>query len=88
MLWVRRGTAERPSPLRVCSTLSNNALTGSVPSSLSALTNLEALCVPPFLPPALVCAAEEGLIGRLCSERTASGSREVHLRGMELMVRQ
>jgi len=39
---------------------------------------------------ATVCAgaAEEGLIGRLCSERTASGSREVHLRGMELMVRQ
>ena len=39
---------------------------------------------------ATVCAgaAEEGLIGLLCSERTVSGSREVHLRGMELMVGQ
>ncbi len=47
MLWVRRSTAERPSPLRMCSQLYNNALTGSVPSSLSALTKLELLCVPP-----------------------------------------
>jgi hypothetical protein len=38
---------ERPSPLRVCRYLSNNALNGSVPSSLSALTNLVVLCVPP-----------------------------------------
>jgi hypothetical protein len=45
--WVRRSTAERPSPLRVCSDLTHNALTGSVPSSLSALTNLALLCVPP-----------------------------------------
>ncbi len=37
---------ERPSPLRVCSDLSSNALTGSVPSSLSALTKLTLLCVP------------------------------------------
>jgi hypothetical protein len=44
--WVRRSTAERPSPLRVCSGLNNNKLTGSVPSSLSALTNLSFLCVP------------------------------------------
>ena len=47
LLWVRRSTAERPSPLRMCSQLYNNALTGSVPSSLSALTKLELLCVPP-----------------------------------------
>ncbi len=47
LLWVRRSTAERPSPLRVCSILSQNALTGSVPSSLSALTELTFLCVPP-----------------------------------------
>jgi hypothetical protein len=47
LLWARRSTAERPSPLRMCSQLYNNALTGSVPSSLSALTNLEGLCVPP-----------------------------------------
>jgi hypothetical protein len=47
LLWVRRGTAERPSPLRVCSYLTQNALTGSVPSWLSALTNLESLCVAP-----------------------------------------
>jgi len=47
LLWVRRGTAERPSPLRVCSALGDNALNGSLPSSLSALTNLVQLCVPP-----------------------------------------
>jgi hypothetical protein len=47
LLWVRRSTAERPSPLRVCSDLHNNALTGRVPSSLSALINLSALCAPP-----------------------------------------
>jgi hypothetical protein len=40
-------TAERPSPLRVCSDLGDNKLTGSVSSSLSALTNLQYLCVPP-----------------------------------------
>jgi hypothetical protein len=49
LLWVRRSTAERPSPLRVCSALNGNKLNGSVPSSLSALTNLSLLCVPPFL---------------------------------------
>ena len=48
LLWVRRSTAERPSPLRVCSDLSRNALTGTVPSSLSALINLASLCVPLF----------------------------------------
>jgi hypothetical protein len=47
LLWVRRKTAEPPSPLRVCSDLRSNELTGTVPSSLSALTNLEFLCVPP-----------------------------------------
>jgi hypothetical protein len=46
LLWVRRSTAERPSPLRVCRYLYNNKLTGSVPSSLSALTELVFLCVP------------------------------------------
>jgi hypothetical protein len=46
LLWVRRSTAERPSRLRMCRYLSDIALTGSVPSSLSALTNLLALCVP------------------------------------------
>ena len=40
--------AERPSPLRLCSDLSFNALTGSVPSWLSTLTNLVSLCVPPL----------------------------------------
>ncbi len=38
---------ERPSPLRVCSYLLDNALNGSVPSWLSALTNLVQLCVAP-----------------------------------------
>jgi hypothetical protein len=47
LLLVRRSTGERPSPLRFCSDLSSNALTGSVPSWLSALTNLAYLCVPP-----------------------------------------
>ncbi len=58
LLWVRRGTAERPSPLRVCSVLSNNKLTGSVPSSLSALTKLGYLCVP--LLASGVCACGRG----------------------------
>ena len=71
LLWVRRSTTERPSPLWVCSSLYNNWLNGSVPSSLSALINLDTLCVPPLLPPALARAAEEGRIGWLCSERAA-----------------
>ncbi len=72
----------------MCSDLSNNALTGSVPSSLSALTKLQYLCVPPFLPAALARAAEEGRIGRLCSERAASGMSGDAWRGKELTVRQ
>ncbi len=71
MLWVRRSTGERPSPLRVCSWLYNNKLNGSVPSLLAALTELAFLCVLPFLPPAVARAADEGLIGRLFSERAA-----------------
>ncbi len=75
MLWMRRSTAERPSPLRVCRYLYNNTLTGSVPSSLSALTNLESLCVPPSLPTAFARAADVRRIGRLCSEpRGMSGA--------------
>ena len=81
MLWVRRSTAERPSPLRVCSDLHNNQLTGSVPSSLSALTNLEALCVPPLEPTALARAAEQGRMGRLCSDLAAC--RGMHVGGVE-----
>jgi hypothetical protein len=61
LLWVRRSTAERPSPLRVCSDLSNNKLNGSVPSSLSALTKLRELCVAPSC-----CAC-----GRRGSDRSA-----------------
>jgi hypothetical protein len=48
LLWVRRSTAEWLSRTRVCSDLSENELTGSVPSSLSALTHLEKLCVAPL----------------------------------------
>ncbi len=88
MLWVRRSTAERPSPHRVCSILSQNALTGSVPSSLSALNNLYGLCVTAFLPPAFlrvrpsrVGSVEQGRIGRLCSDRSAC--RGVHVGGIE-----
>jgi hypothetical protein len=40
---VRRSTAERPSPPRACSSVGSNVLTGSVPSSLSALTKLAVL---------------------------------------------
>jgi hypothetical protein len=57
---------------RVCSKLSNNALNGCVPSSLSALINLEYLCVPPACPlrrAAFARAAEVARIGRLCSEQ-------------------
>ncbi len=53
----------------MCSWLYNNKLNGMVPSSLSALTNLRILCVLPLLRPAVARAAEEGLIGRLCSEQ-------------------
>ncbi len=67
---------ERPSPLRVCSQLDNNYLTGSVPSSLSALTNLQEVCMPPSSTTAFARVAEGGRIGRLCSERTAC--RGVH----------
>ncbi len=65
LLWVRRSTAERPSPLRVCSFLLDNTLTGSVPSSLSALTKLSALCVPPS------CQRCLHLCGRGGSDRSA-----------------
>ncbi len=64
LLWVRRSTAERPSPPRVCSNLYNNALTGSVPSSLSALTKLAFLCACPLVADG-VCA---------CGERGSDGS--------------
>ena len=79
MLWVRRSTAERPSPLRVCSDLSQNALTGSVPSSLSALTNLASLCVPRSCHRRLRVRPRRVGIGRLCSERAAC--RGVHVWG-------
>ena len=70
LLRVRRSTtAERPSPLRVCSDLSLNTLTGSVPSSLSALINLAYLCVPPSCQRRLRVRRMLGRIGRLCSEQ-------------------
>jgi hypothetical protein len=81
LLRVRRSTAERPSPLRACSKLYNNKLTGSVPSSLSALTELVHLCVPPSLPTAFTRAADVRRIGRLCSERAAC--RGLHVGGIE-----
>jgi hypothetical protein len=70
-LWLRCSTAERPSPLRVCRYLSFNALTGSVPSSLSALTNLYGLCVAPSCQRRLHVRPRRVGIGRLCSERAA-----------------
>ncbi len=79
LVWVRRSTAERPSPLRVCSALNNNKLTGSVPSSLSALTKLTFLCLP-LRHSAFARAGEEGRIGRLCSERAACRG---HVAGIE-----
>jgi hypothetical protein len=69
LLWVRRSTAERPSPLRVCSQLDNNKLTGSVPSSLSALRLLEDLCVPRSCHRRLRVRPRRVRIGRLCSEQ-------------------
>jgi len=77
LLWVRRTTAERPSPLRVCSALDNNKLTGSVPSSLSALIYLETLCVAPFLPTAFARAADVG------SDRSAPLRAARHVGGIE-----
>ena len=71
LLWVRRSTAERPSPPRVCSDLHNNALTGSVPSSLSALTELAYLCVP---------ASSNGVCA--CGRAGSDGSALLRERGM------
>jgi hypothetical protein len=75
LLWVRRSTAERPSPLRVCSWLINNALTGSVPSSLSALTNLDTLCVPPSCQRRLRACGRggSGSVGSALSARHVGG---------------
>ena len=72
LLWVRRSTAERPSPLRVCCWLNKNELTGSVPSSLSALINLFVLCVPPSFQRRLRVRPRRVGIGRLCSEQRAA----------------
>ena len=80
LLWVRRSTAERPSPLRVCSELNDNILTGSLPSSLSALINLAFLCVP-LRHSAFPRVADVGRIGRLCFERAAC--RGMHVGGIE-----
>jgi hypothetical protein len=69
LLWVRRSTAERPSPLRVCRDLNDNPLNGSVPSWLSALTKLSQLCVTPSCHRRLRVRLMLGRIGRLCSEQ-------------------
>ena len=67
--------AGRPSVLQLCSVLSNNTLTGSVPSSLSALTNLVFLCVPSRR--RRLRASRARPMGRLCaeSERCEARSR-------------
>jgi hypothetical protein len=72
---------KRPSPLRVCSALNGNALTGSVPSSLSALTKLSQLCVAPSCQRRLRVRLMLVRIGRHCSERAAC--RRVHVGGIE-----
>jgi hypothetical protein len=77
--WVRRSTAERPSPLRVCSALSNNELNGSVPSSLSALTNLVQLCVAPS------CQRRLRVRGRGGSDRSALVRVRAACRGVHCM---
>ncbi len=76
LLWVRRSTAERPSPLRVCSDLHSNALNGIVPSSLSALIRLELLCMPPSS--RCVCACGRGGSDRSALLR-ARGMSGVHV---------
>ncbi len=65
---------ERLSPLRVCSDLNNNALMGSVPSSLSALINLEEVCVPAYTIGVSACAADGGAdrLGSAPSARRAA----------------
>jgi hypothetical protein len=67
---------ERPSPLRVCSNLYNNALTGSVPSSLSALTKLAHLCCPPSCHRRLRVRPRR--VGSVCS---APSARRAAVRG-------
>jgi hypothetical protein len=81
LLWVRRSTAEGPSPLRVCSDLNQNALTGSVPSSLSALTNLCALCVPPSCQRRLRVRPRR--VGSVGSAPSSAACRGVHDWGIE-----
>ncbi len=65
----------------MCRYLYSNKLTGRVPSSLSALTELAFLCVPTLEPTAFARAAEQGRMGRLCSERAAC--RGMHVLGVE-----
>ena len=69
MLGAEQSCEVRLSPLRVCSDLYFNALTGSVPSSLSTLTNLRDLCVAPCAARIFARASASAPIGRLCCER-------------------
>jgi hypothetical protein len=72
---------QRPSPLRVCSHLSDNTLNGSVPSSLSALTKLSFLCVAPSCQRGLgVRPRRVGSVGSAPSARHVGG---VHVGGIE-----
>ena len=51
-----------------CSDLESNSLMGSVPSSLSALTNLETLCETPRAAPCLCMVAVHTPIGSCSNE--------------------
>jgi hypothetical protein len=65
----------------VCSDLSHNALTGSVPSSLSALINLAYLCVPPLRHRVCGCGrggSDRSALLRAHGERQSGGASPGH----------
>jgi hypothetical protein len=75
------GVAPPSGPLRFCSDLTYNSLTGSVPSSLSALTNLAFLYVPPSCQRRLrVRPRRVGLVG---SAPSGAACRGMHVGGIE-----
>ncbi len=75
------GVAPPSGPLRFCSDLTYNALTGSVPSSLSALTNLAFLYVPPSCQRRLRVRPRR--VGSVGNAPSGAACRGMHVGGIE-----